>query len=75
MPVVVAEIAGNAIAIALSGDEKRAAELEKRAEKIERDIERRVDTQAAQLASRVAARYPMVARLDSPRERPRSALR
>lgn len=65
MPVVVAEIAGNAIAIALSGDEKRAAELEKRAEKIERDIERRVDTQAAQLASRVAALCPMVARLDS----------
>lgn len=65
MPVVVAEIAGNAIAIALSGDEKRAAELERRAEKIERDIERRVDTQAAQLASRVAALCPMVARLDS----------
>jgi hypothetical protein len=65
MPVVIAEIAGNAIAIALSGDEKRAAELEKRAEKIERDIERRVDTQAAQLASRVAALCPMVARLDS----------
>lgn len=64
MPVVVAEVAGSAIAIALSGDEARAAELEKRAEKIERDIERRVDTQAAQLASRVAALCPMVAKLD-----------
>lgn len=64
MPVVVAEVAGTAIAIALSGDEARAAELEKRAAKIERDIERRIDTQAAQLASRVAALCPMVAKLD-----------
>lgn len=64
MPVVVAEVAGNAIAIALSGDEARAAELEKRAAKIEHDIERRIDTQTAQLASRVAALCPMVAKLD-----------
>ncbi|HSX62001.1 MAG TPA: DUF2884 family protein [Tahibacter sp.] len=65
MPVVLAEVAGNAIAIALSGDEARAAELEKRAEKLERDIERRIDTQTAQLASRVAALCPMVVKLDS----------
>lgn len=65
MPVILTEVAGSAIAIALSGDEARAAELEARAEKIEHDIERRIDTQTAQLASRVAALCPMVARLDS----------
>lgn len=65
MPVIIAEVAGAAIGIALSGDEARAAELERRAEKIGHDIEKRVDTQAAQLASRVAALCPMVAKLDS----------
>lgn len=65
MPVILTEVAGNAIAIALSGDEARAAELEKRAARIERDIERRIDTQTAQLASRVAALCPMVAKLDA----------
>jgi len=65
MPVILTEVAGNAVMIALSGDEARAAELERRAEKMEHDIERRIDTQTAQLASRVAALCPMVARLDS----------
>lgn len=65
LPVILAEVAGSAVAIALSGDEARAAELEARAEKIEHDIERRIDTQTAQLTSRVAALCPMVARLDS----------
>jgi hypothetical protein len=65
MPVILAEVAGNAVMIALSGDEARAEELERRAEKMEHDIERRIDTQTAQLASRVAALCPMVARLDS----------
>ena len=32
---------------------------------MERDIERRIDTQTAQLASRVAALCPMVAKLDA----------
>ncbi len=65
MPVILAEVAGNAIAIALSGDEAAAKELERRAEKMEHDIERRIDTQTAQLASRVAALCPMVAKLDA----------
>jgi len=65
LPVILTEVAGTAIAIALSGDEARAADLEARAAKIEHDIERRIDTQTAQLASRVAALCPMVARLDS----------
>ncbi|MBL8300032.1 MAG: DUF2884 family protein [Rhodanobacteraceae bacterium] len=65
MPVVIAEVAGSAIAIALSGDEARAAELEKRSAKIQQDIERRVDTQAVQLAARVATLCPMVAKLES----------
>lgn len=65
LPVILAEVAGNAIAIALSGDEARAADLEARGKKIEHDIKRRIDTQTAQLVSRVAALCPMVARLDS----------
>jgi Protein of unknown function (DUF2884) len=65
MPLIIGEIAGNAIAIALSGDEAAAKELERRTEKLEKDIEHRIDTQTAQLASRVAALCPMVARLDN----------
>lgn len=65
MPVIIGEVAGTAIAIALSGDEAKAAELERRTSKLEHDIEKRIDTQTAQLASRVAALCPMVFRLDS----------
>lgn len=65
LPVILAEAAGSAVAIALSGDEARAAQLEARTEKIEHDIQRRIDTQTAQLTSRVAALCLMVARLDS----------
>lgn len=64
MPVIIGEVAGTAIAIALSGDEAKAAELERRASKLEKDIESRIDTQTAQLASRVAALCPMVLKLD-----------
>jgi hypothetical protein len=65
MPVILGELVGSAISIALSGDEARAKELEQRAEKIERDIERRIDTQTAQLAARVATLCPMMAKLDT----------
>ncbi|TDR38948.1 hypothetical protein DFR29_11891 [Tahibacter aquaticus] len=64
MPVIIGEVAGTAIAIALSGDEAGAAELEKRASKLEQDIEKRIDTQTVQLAARVAALCPMVASLN-----------
>lgn len=64
MPVIIGEVAGTAIAIALSGDEAKAAELERRTSKLEHDIESRIDTQTAQLASRVAALCPMVMKLD-----------
>lgn len=65
MPIIIGEVAGKAIAMALSGDEKGASELEERAEKLERDIERRIDTQTQQLAARAAALCPMVAELGS----------
>lgn len=65
MPVVLGEVVGTAISIALSGDAERAEELERRAEKIEKEITRRVDTQAAQLALRVATLCPLVAKLDA----------
>lgn len=64
LPVIIGEVAGTAISIALSGDEAAAAELEKRTAKLEQDIEKRIDTQTVQLASRVAALCPMVASLD-----------
>ncbi|MCQ4164016.1 DUF2884 family protein [Tahibacter harae] len=64
MPVIIGEVVGSAVSIALSGDEAAAKELEQRAEKIERDILRRIDTQTGQLAARVATLCPMMAKLD-----------
>jgi hypothetical protein len=63
LPVIIGEVAGKAVAMALAGDEKGAAELEARAEKLKGDIESRIDTQTQQLAARAAALCPMVAQL------------
>lgn len=63
LPVIIGEVAGKAVAMALSGDEKGAQELEARAEKLKGDIERRINTQTQQLAARAAALCPMVAQL------------
>ncbi|MEO8671706.1 MAG: DUF2884 family protein [Tahibacter sp.] len=65
VPVLVGDIAGTAIRIALSGDEAAAKELERRSDKLEHDIERRIDTQTEQLAARAEALCPMVAQLAS----------
>lgn len=64
MPVVIGEVVGTAVSIALSGDEAAAKELERRAGKIESDILRRIDTQTGQLTARVATLCPMMAKLD-----------
>lgn len=65
IPVLVGDIAGTAIRIALSGDETAAKELERRTDKLEHDIERRIDTQTEQLAARAEALCPMIAQLAS----------
>lgn len=63
MPVIIGEVVGRAVSMALSGDEKGAADLEKRAEQLEKDIESRIDTQTRQLAARAEALCPMIAEL------------
>lgn len=63
IPVIIGEVVGKAVSMALSGDEKGAAELEKRAEQLEKDIESRIDTQTRQLAARAEALCPLIAEL------------
>lgn len=63
MPVILAEVAGTAVTIALSGDEAASKALEARTANLEKDIERRIDTQTRQLAARAAALCPMIAEL------------
>ncbi len=64
VPLIIGDVVGNAIRIALTGDEAAAAELEARVEKMEAAIERDVERRADELEKRADALCPMVADLD-----------
>jgi len=63
VPALVGELVGVAVKAALAGDEAVAADIEKRANRIEAEIEQRVETQARQIEARVEALCPTVAKL------------
>jgi hypothetical protein len=64
LPALIGDITGEAIRIALTGDENAAAELEARAERMETAIERDVEARAERLEKRAEALCPTVADLD-----------
>lgn len=64
LPALIGDITGEAIRIALTGDEDAAAELEARAERMETAIERDVEARAERLEKRAEALCPVVADLD-----------
>lgn len=64
VPVLVGDIVGKAVKVALSGDEKAAAELERRADDLERTLEREVEKKADALERRANALCPRIAALD-----------
>jgi len=64
IPEFVGDIVGIAIAAALSGDEKGAAEIERRAEQLEKEIERDVEARADELEKRADALCPRIRELD-----------
>jgi hypothetical protein len=64
VPLIIGDVVGNAISIALTGDETAAAELEARVEKMEAAIERDVENRADDLERRADALCPVVADLD-----------
>ena len=64
LPALIGDITGEAIRIALTGDEDAAAELEARAERMETAIERDVEARAERLEKRAEALCPSVADLD-----------
>lgn len=64
VPSLIGDITGEAIRIALTGDENAAAELEARAERMESAIERDVEARAERLEKRAEALCPSVADLD-----------
>lgn len=65
VPVIAGEAASIAIAAAMSGDEAAAAALERRMERMGKDIEAHVEQRAAQLEARAEALCPRVAELDA----------
>jgi hypothetical protein len=64
VPVLVGEIVSTAVRVALSGDEKAAAELDARAKHLEREIERKVEGRAKELERRAEALCPQLVELD-----------
>jgi hypothetical protein len=64
LPALIGDITGEAIRIALTGDEEAAAELEARAERMETAIERDVEARAERLEQRAEALCPTLADLD-----------
>lgn len=63
-PRIAGEFAAAAVSAALSGDEARAAEIEKRAEQLSRDVEASVEAPAKALEARVNALCPRIQALD-----------
>jgi hypothetical protein len=64
VPVIVGDITGKAIRVALSGDEHAAEELERRANQMERTLEREVESKAKALEARADALCPRIVALD-----------
>lgn len=64
VPTLIGDITGEAIRIALTGDEHAAEELEARVERMETAIERDVEARAERLEKRAEALCPSVADLD-----------
>jgi hypothetical protein len=64
VPVIVGDITAKAIKVALSGDEKAAEELERKAEKMEQTLEREVERKADALEARANALCPRIVALD-----------
>ncbi len=65
VPVIAGEFASQAIAVALSGDENAAAEIERRANELGRQIEHSVEGAAKALELRAAALCPQIEALDA----------
>jgi uncharacterized Zn finger protein (UPF0148 family) len=64
VPELVGNVVGKAVRIALSGDTKAAAELEERAERMEKTIEDQVEARAEALEHRAESLCPIIADLD-----------
>lgn len=64
VPTMVGEVTGQAIALALSGDENRIKEFEARVERMERTIEEQVEERAEALERRAEGLCPRIAELD-----------
>jgi hypothetical protein len=64
VPALVGDLVSVAVQAALSGDEKVAADIERRADRLGDEIERRVETQARQIEARAEALCPQLAQLD-----------
>ena len=64
IPVLVGDVTAKAVRIALSGDEKAAEELERRANDLERTLEREVEKKADALEARANALCPRIVALD-----------
>jgi hypothetical protein len=64
VPELVGNMVGKAVRIALSGDTQAAAELEERAERMEKTIEDQVEARAEALERRAESLCPIIADLD-----------
>lgn len=64
VPIIAGDIASAAVKVALSGDEKGAAELEARAERLESTLEREVEKRADELEKRAEALCEVTNELD-----------
>ncbi len=65
VPVLAGEFAAQAISAAMSGDEQLATDIERRAERLEQDIEASVEGAAKALEARAAALCPQFEALDA----------
>lgn len=64
IPIIIGDVVGSALAIAFTGDEKAAKELETRVERMEKALESEVEKRAEALEDRAEALCPVVAELD-----------
>lgn len=64
VPVIVGEVTGKAVRIALSGDERAAEALERKAGEMEKTLEREVERKADALEARAKALCPRIVALD-----------
>lgn len=65
VPMVVGDIAAVAVAAALSGDEEKLAQIEARADALEKEVEARVEARADVIEERAEALCPRMAALDA----------